>query len=205
MPGVAEANDCLDFVPVDASTPSMNVCQLWRSRSMSKWNTTTVWCDDVYCDLLLTSDSTPAQTKENTVDSWCSIQWLWIGYLCTLAFMCTCELELSGQNISTRSQDKRILPIFLTVVSLTAVTLVAVVPAAALCLSVTGRSTEKSRQPIYKVGTDTLHHSPRVVQFWHRSLITIFGEGADWLHLLDASKYWQPLWSANPNLNSTCW
>ena len=67
------------------------------------------------------------------------------------------------------------------------------------------RSTEKSRQPIYKVGTDTLHHSPRVVQFWHQSLITIFGEGADWLHLLDASKYWQPLWSANPNLNSTCW
>ena len=74
-----------------------------------------------------------------------------------------------------------------------AVTLVAEFPAAALCLSVTGRSTEKSRQPIYKVGTDTLHHSPRVVQFWHQSLITIFGEGADWLHLLDASRSWQTL------------
>ena len=94
-------------------TFSDEYCQLWRSRSMSKLNTTTLWCDDVYCDLLRTSDSITLGTDRGNILWLFSIPWLWNGYLLNKcfghqhlvgalpsAFMCTCacELQLSGRK-----------------------------------------------------------------------------------------------------------
>ena len=54
-------------------------CQLWGNRSMSKLNTTTLWRDDVYCDLLLTSDSITLGTDRGNILWLFSIPWLWNG------------------------------------------------------------------------------------------------------------------------------
>ena len=170
---------------------------------MSKLNTTTLWCDDVYCDLLLTSDSTLAQTKDKRKYCWLLMQHPmavdWIPLHTCILYSCahvssSCLGKIFPQEVKTRE--------YFPITCSDPCSWVPCCSSVSVCdWEIHRKESATNLQSWHRYTAPQPH---RVVQFWHQSLITIFGAGADWLHLLDASKYWQPLWSAIPNLNSTC-